>query len=598
MRNCLKMKKLAKTLCALLCLVACLDACGSKDNPSEQGGEGGNKPVSLEAPAGLTLKSAGKTQLVVQWQPVTGAKGYAWTLEAPGHSLDGKTSQRNVTISELKPGTSYSFKVQAVADGGVTSAWSQPLVCETLPDGSGGGGGETPDAKSVCVDQPLVVDIGKTPVLGTSGLIQVFKSDGTLVDKIDMADMAKVTVLEDGTMIPKETMNQETTVHSFMDLLHSTRWRPVHYTPLRIKGNTLEIKLHNEALSFGGSYYLTMDASVAGKAVGKEDMPFVVKGKPSGNTLHVAADGSADFCTVQGALSYATSLGKDTAVTIEIAAGTYNELLYLRDKNNLTIKGAGRDKTVIAYPNNESYATGSGAAVQSKPALGAKAGAMGGRCLFLAESADKLVLEDLTIENTFWADDHKGQAETIYFNADNKRLTIENCSLISWQDTFLCKGEVWVHNSLIAGHCDYIWGQPKACLFENCEIRSRAGGYIVQARVQSAASKGFVFLNCKLTAEEGVAEGSMYLARSAGQADCYDNVTFVNCTMHPVIAAAGWHTTKTPNPASGNATSGWKEYASVKPDGSSASGGRNGLGYILSEAEAQAYGSKAAVLGW
>jgi pectin methylesterase-like acyl-CoA thioesterase len=51
---------------------------------------------------------------------------------------------------------------------------------------------------------------------------------------------------------------------------------------------------------------------------------------------------------------------------------------------------------------------------------------------------------------------------------------VENCSLISWQDTFLCKGYVWVHNSLIAGHVDYIWGYPNACLFEDCEIRSRA----------------------------------------------------------------------------------------------------------------------------
>lgn len=467
------------------------------------------------------------------------------------------------------------------------------------PDSSGGG--ETPppsDVRSVCVDEPLVVEMGRTPVLGTSSLIQVFKADGTLVDKIDMADMAKVTLLEDGTMVPKETLNRETPVHTFMDLLHSTRYRPVHYTPLRIRGTKLEIKLHNEALAFGGSYYLTVDASVAGKAVDKDDYPFVVKAKPAGTTLRVAADGSADFCTVQGALSYATKLGKDTAVTIEVAAGTYNELLYLRDKNKLTLKGAGRGKTVIAYPNNESYATGSGEAAQSRPALGARAGALGGRGLFLAESCNNLVIEDLTLENTFWADDHKGQAETLYFNGDNKKLTIGNCNLISWQDTFLCKGEVWVHDSLIAGHVDFIWGYPKACLFENCEIRSRAGGYIVQARVNNASDKGFVFLNCSLTAEAGVADASMYLARSGGDSSLYDNVTYINCEMSPAIAPAGWHPGKTPNPATGSATSGWKEYGSVKPDGSSASGSRNGLGYVLTADEAAAYSSKAAVLGW
>ncbi len=587
------MRLLAKTICLVAGLGITLLSCGQKDNPSQPGGESG-KTSSLEAPSGLALKSAGKTQLVIQWQPVTGAKGYSWKLTAAGQAdRTDNTSQRNVTIADLRPGTSYTFLVQAVSDGGAVSAWSQPLACETLPDGSGGG--ETPpDAKSVCVDQPLVVELGRTPVLGTSGLIQVFKADGTLVDKIDMADLAKVNILEDGTMVPKETLNQETPVHTFMDLLHSTRYRPVHYTPLRIDGTRLEIKLHNEALEFGGSYYLTIDASVAGKAVGKDDYPFVVNAKHTGTTLHVAADGSADFCTVQGALSYATKLGKNDAVTVEVAAGTYRELLYLRDKNNLTIKGAGRDKTVIAYPNNESYATGSGAAVQSKPALGAKAGAMGGRCLFLAESTDNLVIEDLTIENTFWADDHKGQAETLYFNGDSKKLTIGSCNLISWQDTFLCKGEVWVHDSLIAGHVDFIWGYPKACLFENCEIRSRAGGYIVQARVNNAADKGFVFLNCKLTAEEGVSKGSVYLARSGGDTSVYDNVTYVNCKMSDVIAPAGWHTGKTPTPATPTAASGWKEYGTTGVSTAS----RNSYGKILTAAEAEPFSSKAAVLGW
>ena len=171
--------------------------------------------------------------------------------------------------------------------------------------------------------------------------------------------------------------------------------------------------------------------------------------------------------------------------------------------------------------------------VSAKPSRGASIGKSGGRSVFLVESCDNLTLENLTIENTYSIPSHKGQAETIYFNSSYK-LTVENCSLISWQDTFLCKGKVWVHNSLIAGHVDYIWGYPEACLFEDCEIRSRAGGYLIQARVPKATDKGFVFLNCKLTAESGVKDGSMYLARSGGSTDYFDNVVFVNCTMGPV----------------------------------------------------------------
>ena len=582
------MKKIVFALIAPLAVLAC----GQKDNPS--GGGGSDEPASgLAKPTNVVMTEATESTLSFSWDAVSGADSYGYKLTASGQkTVTGTVTVTSVKVEGLKEATEYSFQVLAMA-GDKKSLYSNAVKAKTA-SGTVDPGEEPGDLPTICVDQPLVFSLNTTPKLGTSGLIQVFDASGKLVDKIDMADMAKMTVLSDGTMVPKEQMNQETVLHTFLDMLHSTRYRPVHYTPIRVSGNNVIIKLHNEALTFGGSYYVTVDESVFGLAIEKGKAPFTVKAKPSGNTLSVNPDGTADFCTLQGALSYATTLGKDTAVTIELANGTYQELLYVRDKNNLTIKGASREGTVIAYPNNESYSTGSGAAIASKPALGAKVGAMGGRCLFLVESCNNLVLEDLTIENTFWADDHKGQAETIYFNADNKRLTIENCSLISWQDTFLCKGEVWVHNSLIAGHVDYIWGYPKVCLFEDCEIRSRAGGYIVQARVNNATDKGFVFLNCKLTAEAGVANGSMYLARSGGDTSKYDNVTFVNCEMSPVIAPAGWHTGKTPTPAEPTAVSGWKEYGTTGVSTSS----RNSYGKQLTAAEAEPFSSKQAVLGW
>ena len=589
-----------KILFALIAPLAVL-ACGQKDNPS--GGGGSDEPASgLAKPTNVVMTEATESTLSFSWDAVSGADSYGYKLTASGQkTVTGTVTVTSVKVEGLKEATEYSFQVLAMA-GDKKSLYSNAVKAKTASS-TVDPGDEPGDLPTICVDQPLVFSLNTMPKLGTSGLIQVFDANDKLVDKIDMADMAdmaKMTVLSDGTMVPKEQMNQETVLHTFLDMLHSTRYRPVHYTPVRVSGNNVIIKLHNEALTFGGSYYVTVDESVFGLAVKKGDNAFTVKDKPSGNTLSVDPEGDADFCTLQGALSYATTLGKDTAVTIELENGTYQELLYVRDKNNLTIKGASREGTVIAYPNNESYSTGSGAAIASKPALGAQVGAMGGRGLFLVESCNNLVLEDLTIENTFWADDHKGQAETIYFNADGKRLTIENCSLLSWQDTFLCKGEVWVHKSLIAGHVDYIWGYPKACLFEDCEIRSRAGGYIVQARVNNATDKGFVFLNCKLTAESGVANGSMYLARSGGDTSKYDNVTFINCEMSSVIAPVGWFgptvnsNAKAPTPLEPTAVSGWKEYGTT---GVSTSG-RNSYGRILTAAEAEPFSSKQAVLGW
>ena len=586
-----------KGIAALLALCAII-SCGKSEEPDtpDQG-----QPVP-SVPQNVKLHSATETSLTFQWDAVEGAASYRWKLTKDGAPAgEGKANTRNATVGSLEQGTTYGFSVCAVGPGG-SSAYSAVVEGSTKgtkplpPD---------PSSTVLCVDAPLVIPFDQAPVLGKSGLVQVFKADGTLVDKIDLADISKVDVLSDGTMVPKGAdadagviaINNDTPFHTFMDALHSAQYRIVHYTPLRVKGKTLEIKLHNEALSFGESYYVTVDASVAGKAVGKDDMPFTVKTAPSGSTFKVAADGSGDFCTVQGALSYVSSaVKKDDAVTVEIGEGTYQELLFLRNKNNVTIKGVSREKSIIAYPNNDSYETGSGSSVSARPSLGASIGKSGGRSVFLVESCDNLVLENLTIENTYSIPSHKGQAETIYFNSSN-RMTVENCSLVSWQDTFLCKGKVWVHNSLIAGHVDFIWGYPEACLFEDCEIRSRAGGYIVQARVPSASNKGFVFLNCKLTAESGVKDGSMYLARSSGDPKVYDNVVFVNCTMGPVIATAGWHTNKVPNPSTPTATSGWREFGSVDASGKAVTG-HNASGKVLTAAEAEPYSSRKAVLGW
>lgn len=587
---------MGKGIAALLALCA-ISSCGKGEEPAvpDQG-----QPVP-SVPQNVKLHSATETSLTFQWDAVQGAATYKWKLTKEGSAAsEGTANTRNVTVNSLEKATTYGFSVCATGPGG-TSAYS--AVVEGMTAGTKP---VPPDPSStvLCVDAPLVIPFDSTPTLGTSGLVQVFKADGTLVDRIDLADLSKVDILSDGTMVPKGAdadagkiaIDNDSPFHTFMDALHSNQYRIVHYTPFRIKGKTLEIKLHNEALSFGESYYVTLDASVAGKAIGKDDMPFTVKAAPSGSTFKVASDGSGDFCTVQGALSYVSTLKKDDTVTIEIGEGTYQELLFLRNKNNVTIKGASREKSVIAYPNNDSYETGSGGSVSAKPSRGASIGKSGGRSVFLVESCDNLTLENLTIENTYSIPSHKGQAETIYFNS-NYKLTVENCSLISWQDTFLCKGKVWVHNSLIAGHVDYIWGYPEACLFEDCEIRSRAGGYLIQARVPSVSNKGFVFLNCKLTAESGVKDGSMYLARSGGSKDYFDNVVFVNCIMDPVIATAGWHTNPAPNPSVPTATAGWREYGSVDTAGKAVTG-HNASGKVLTAAEAEPYSSRKAVLGW
>ena len=567
---------------ALPLLAAALFSCGKGGDPEVVEPE-------ITVPTNVVLHGSTETSLTFQWDPVEGAASYQWKLTRDGAAAgDGSVTARNVVVSSLEKGTTYGFSVCAVGKS-KTSAYS--VVVEATTKGTPA---PPPGPVVVCIDAPLVLEMDKKPVLGSSGLIRVFSSDGKEVDRIDLADLATVDVREDGTMVPKAQISGSTVLNTFMDVLKSgSRYRVVHYTPLRIKGNSLEIKLHSGVLNFGETYSVTVDESVCGKAVAEGAWTFSVKPKPS--TLKVAADGSADFCTVQGALTYASTL--NTEVTLEVGSGVFEEMLFLRDRNKVTVKGVSRDATVIRYPNNESYCGGSGASATSKPVLGKSVGTPGGRGLFLVENCDELMLQDLTIENSF--NQQKGQAETIYFNSGNNthRLTIENCALLSWQDTFLCKGLVWVHNSLIAGHCDYIWGYPAACLFEDCEIRSRAAGYIVQARVPKVSDKGFVFLRCNLTAEPGVTDGSMYLARSGGSTDYFDNVVYVDCTMGSVIAPAGWYASPAPNPSAPTATSGWREHGSKDPSGAAVSG-HNASGLVLTDSEAEPYSSRETVLGW
>ena len=552
----------------LLILPLALFACSKKSHTVDGS-------VDLIVPENVVLHDATETSLTFQWKTVKDATGYNWVLnekESGAEAGVGSTAKRNVEVTGLRKGTEYLFKVRAEA-GSSHSDYCTPVEAKTEGVAAPEGGDK------LCIDAPLVLTLDFSPVLGSLGQIKVFKADGTEVDRIDLADMAKVTVLESGIMVPREPVTTSTK-HTFMDVLScSGKTRIVHYTPLKVKGKTLEIRHHSGVLDFDTEYYVTLDEPVCGKAVGAGEWKFYTKKAPSSaKELVVATDGHGDFCTIQGALGYADKNG----ASIAISPGTYEEMLYLRDKAGITLTSSSRDNVKIVYPNSENYMPGSSA-----------------RCLFLVENCDNLVMQKLTIENSFYSSDHKGQAECIYFNSGNNthKLEIDDCSLISWQDTFLCKGQVWVHNSLIAGHCDFIWGYPKVCYFENCEIRSRAAGYIVQARVQSASDKGFVFNKCKLTAEEGVKDNSVYLARSAGQSDCFDNVVYVNCTLSSAIRTEGWLGSPVPNPSVPTATSGWREYGSKDASGKDVTG-HNSYGKYLTGAEAAVYCTREDVLGW
>jgi pectate lyase len=447
-----------------------------------------------------------------------------------------------------------------------------------------------PQDMAANIDAPLKLVFDNPPSLGAGGSIRVFrKADDALIDVI------RTTGETDAIGYPGQTLV-----------------RKVNTTPIKIAGNTVTIKLHSNKLAYGTEYYVAIaDGVFTGATLG--GTPFVGLGKladwsfttkaaaPTASTVTVDDDGVADFRSVQGALSYAMqTFAKADPVTINVRNGSYEELLWLNGKDNVTIKGESRDGVVIAYTNYDSLNLGTGAS-QSSSSTGSPGG---GRSVMLVESADMLTLDTLTLKNsTIRSPSISAQAETLYFNSSG-RLVAKNANFLSEQDTLNVKGWSWFYHTLVAGNVDFIWGSSRAALFEESEIRSvgdsanaSSGGYIVQARVPVATDNGFVFLNSTLTHGPGpgplhgdVPDGATYLARSPGGTSSWDNVVFVNCKMDTHVAAVGWaglgvNGQPAPNPTVARADAGWREYGSTDLAGTPLNLGARVGGYILSDSD-------------
>ncbi|AJQ92545.1 pectinesterase family protein [Gynuella sunshinyii] len=352
--------------------------------------------------------------------------------------------------------------------------------------------------------------------------------------------------------------------------------RTIKTNQVRIDGNIVRITPHANTLEHGVNYYIAIakeaftGATLAGQVfegIGKNSgwtFTTRINGPDTNKTTLVVNDNGhhADFRSVQGALNFIMqNVAADTPATVYIKNGIYEEPLYLYGKNNITLKGENRRRTIIRYTINESMNSGTA-----------------GRPLFLIEQADMVRLDNLTLKNTTLIGEGH-QAETLFFNSPDGRLIATNADFFSEQDTLNLKGWTWFYNTLVAGNVDFIWGYSKVSLFENSEIRTLgdsrgngSGGYVLQARVENETDKGFVFLNSKITRGNGpngdpVLDNTTYLARSGGCSGCYDNIVFVNTYMDAHIKPVGWLNDPLPTPQIANENAGWREYNTMDLNG-------------------------------
>ena len=234
--------------------------------------------------------------------------------------------------------------------------------------------------------------------------------------------------------------------------------------------------------------------------------------------------------------------------TVQLAEGEYRVKTAIFTPG-LTLQGAGADRTRIVW---DDYA--------KKPdERGLEYNTF--RTWTLAVCADGVTLRDLSVVNDSLRPEEKGQEVALTVYGD--RFTMERCRLTSTQDT-LFLGPLpddlieryddflphWLRPSrsclqrftdcLIEGTVDFIFGCGEA-VFENCEIRSlrdaRDIGYAAAPAHEPRQTRGFLFRDCRFTAEEGVTPGSIYLARPWRD---YGLCGFRDCTYGPHIAPAGF----------------------------------------------------------
>ncbi len=241
--------------------------------------------------------------------------------------------------------------------------------------------------------------------------------------------------------------------------------------------------------------------------------------------MTVAQDGSGDFTTIQDAIN-ATKAFPDKRITINIKNGVYHEKVKVHAWNNLlTLKGESTDKTIITYDD-----------YFSKLDLGRNSTFY---TYTIMVDADDCIVQNLTIINSSGP---VGQAVALHVEKD--RCQFVDCKILGYQDTVYAAGEgsrQYFLRCFIEGSVDFIFGAATA-LFEDCTINSKTNSYVTAASTFKGTEFGYVFKNCKLTADEGV--DKVYLGRPWR---IYAKTVFISCDLENHILPEGWHNWKKPD---------------------------------------------------
>lgn len=257
----------------------------------------------------------------------------------------------------------------------------------------------------------------------------------------------------------------------------------------------------------------------------------------------VASDGSARFSTVQSALD-AVPAGNDKRVIIRIKKGIYKETVIVdARKNFVSFIGDDAKTTVITYDNHAGTRLPNGDTVNTWTSAS------------VVVYGNDFHAENISFENN--AGFNAGQAVAI--RVEGNRASFYKCRMTGFQDVLFLSGsgvKQYYRDCYIEGTTDFIFGAATA-VFKNCLIHSRKNSHVTAASTNSVIPFGFVFIDCRLTADSNVNKVSLGRPWSPTA-----SVTYINCWMDKHIVPEGWNNWKN---AANEATARYAEYNSTGP---------------------------------
>jgi len=429
-------------------------------------------------------------------------------------------------------------------------------------------------AQRVNPDTHLTLRFDQPPVLGTSGRIRIYDAaTDRLVDTLDIGIPAGPTertklpaapylstpyVYADGpratnadTKAGTPSAGADTGDDKYQLTIIGGFTDGFHFHPVIVRDKTATIYPHNNLLDYGKRYYVQIDPGViAGfKGIaGKQGWRFSTKPKAPRADVErvvVSADGAGDFNTVQGALDFVPD-HPAKRTTIFVRNGDYEEIVYFRNKSNLTIQGEQRDKVRIHYANNEVFNPHPpNISTNEQPGTFPSR-----RAAFAADNVKGVHLRDLTLETTL-----RGQAEGLLITGEEN--IVSKVTVIGSGDALQVNGSTYLPDVKVVGHGDTILGRGPA-FFERCEIESVGAFMWIR---NPSTNHGNVFVDCSFKALGGGQTELARLPANKGKNYPHAEAVLINATLSG-ISPQGW------GPIDGDATNVcfW-EYNSRNADG-------------------------------